>query len=37
MIQSIIESFGICMAYVFVVSMVSVIWDMVLRAFTRGY
>lgn len=37
MITAIIDSFGICMPYVFVVGMVSVIWDMVLRAFTRGY
>lgn len=37
MILAIVESFGTCMPYVFVISIVSVIWDMVLRAFTRGY
>ena len=37
MLLAIIESFGICFGYVFVIAMVSVVWDIVVRAFTRGY
>ena len=37
MLIAIIDSFGICMGYVFILCMVSVIWDIVVRAFTRGY
>lgn len=33
----IITAFGICLPYVFVLCCVSTIWDMVIRAFTRGY
>lgn len=37
MITQIIESFGICLGYVLIMEVVSMIWDIVVRAFTRGY
>lgn len=37
MLNAIIESFGVCMGYVLIVACASTIWDMVIRAFTRGY
>lgn len=37
MITAIIEAFGYCLGYVLVISCVSVVWDIVTRAFTRGY
>lgn len=37
MLIAIIDSFGYCFGYVFIVSMVSIVWDIVVRAFTRGY
>lgn len=37
MLVAIIESFGICLGYVTIMSVVSMIWDIVVRAFTRGY
>ena len=37
MLIAIIDSFGICLGYVLIISVVSVVWDIVVRAFTRGY
>lgn len=37
MLNAIIESFGICLGYVTIMATVSILWDMVVRAFTRGY
>ena len=37
MLIAIIESFGICLGYVTIMLIVSMIWDIVIRAFTGGY
>lgn len=36
MLVAIIDSFGICLGYVTIMAVVSMIWDIVVRAFTRG-
>lgn len=37
MIEQILEAYGIIMGYSAIFAMVTVIWNMVIRAFTRGY
>ena len=37
MLIAIIDSFGICLSYVLIMACVSIVWDIVVRAFTRGY
>lgn len=37
MLIAIVESFGICLGYVTIMAVVSMVWDIVVRAFTRGY
>lgn len=37
MLIAIVESFGICMGYVLILIITKMIWNIVVKAFTRGY